>query len=166
MKCQFCSQPAAVHLTDVIDQHKKELHLCEACARQHHVWPEQQQDLNLPALLQLLLGEPVAPVTAEAARTRCPQCGLTYGEFRQVGRLGCPHDYQAFRAELLPLLERIHRAARHAGKAPRRPPSPDRQADLAALCRRLHDAVAAERFEEAARLRDLIRQKEVSDEPG
>ncbi len=166
MKCQFCSRSATVHLTDIIDQHKNELHLCEACARQHHVWPDQQQGLDLPALLQLLLGQPVAPVTAEAARARCPQCGLSYGEFRQVGRLGCPHDYQAFRAELVPLLERLHRAARHVGKSPRRAPAAAGQAGLAALYRRLHDAVAAEQYEAAARLRDRIRQKEAPDEPG
>jgi protein arginine kinase activator len=166
MKCQFCGKAATVHLTDIIDQHQKELHLCEACARDHHVWPEHQQDLNLPALLHLLLGQPVTPLTAEAARARCPECGLSYGEFRQAGRLGCPHDYQAFRAELTPLLERIHRAGRHVGKSPRRPGDPARQADLAALYRRLQDAVTAERFEDAARLRDLIRQKEGSDESG
>jgi protein arginine kinase activator len=166
MKCQFCGAAASVHLTDIIDQHQKELHLCEACARHHHVWPEHQQDLNLPALLHLLLGQPVAPVTAEAARVRCPACGLSYLEFRQAGKLGCPHDYQAFGAELAPLLERLHRATRHAGKAPRHPAAPARQADLAGLFRRLQEAVAAERFEDAARLRDLIRQKEGSDESG
>lgn len=166
MKCQLCGKSATVHLTDIIDQHKNELHLCETCARQHHVWPGPQQDLNLPALLQLLLGQPVTPLSAESARARCSQCGLTYLEFRQVGKLGCPHDYQAFQAELAPLLERLHRAARHVGKSPRRSAAPREQADLAALCRRLHDAVAAEQYETAAQLRDLIRQKEAPDEPG
>jgi protein arginine kinase activator len=180
MKCQFCANPATVHLTDIIDQHKKEMHLCEACARQHHVLPGPQQDLNLPALLHLLLGQTTAPLTAEDAQRTCPACGLSYGEFRQAGRLGCPHDYLAFRAELAPLLERIHRSTRHVGKAPRRPPDPTdpeealavlrRQladaATLAGLYRQLADAVTAERYEDAARLRDQIRQKETSDEPG
>src|SRR5438128_1197197 len=34
MKCQSCPNPATVHLTDIVDGHKKELHLCETCAEQ------------------------------------------------------------------------------------------------------------------------------------
>ena len=34
MKCQSCSNPATVHLTDIVAGQKKELHLCQACAEQ------------------------------------------------------------------------------------------------------------------------------------
>jgi protein arginine kinase activator len=88
-------------------------------------------------------------------------------EFRNSGRLGCPHDYAVFRAGLAPLLERIHRAGRHRGKSPRRrPPDPARQAELVDLRRRLRAAVEAEAYEDAVRLRDLLRQKEATDESG
>jgi protein arginine kinase activator len=166
MKCQFCANPATVHLTDILNKQRNQLHLCESCARRHHLLPDGSQDLNLPAILNLLLGQPANPVSEEAARRSCPTCGHKYVEFRHSGRLGCPHDYDAFRAELLPLLERIHRSTRHAGKSPRRGrPAPD-QAALAELYRQLNAAVEAERYEDAARFRDLIRQKEAPDEPG
>ena len=41
-----------------------------------------------------------------------------------------------------------------------------REAELRELRKQMQAAAAAERYEEAARLRDLIRQKEASDEPG
>ncbi len=158
MKCQFCSNPATVHLTNIENNQKKELHLCQACAESHQLI--EQHQLNLPAVLQALIGQHVGPLTDELSRLACPACGIRYMEFRAAGRLGCPHDYSVFRAGLEPLLRRIHRAERHVGKRPRRPAaSPQQQAELVELRRRLRAAVEAEAYEEAARVRDLLRQK-------
>jgi protein arginine kinase activator len=74
-------------------------------------------------------------------------------EFKAAGRLGCQHDYEALRDALEPLLERIHRAVEHAGKAPR-------AVRVAEWKKQMQKAVAAEDYEEAARLRDLIRRSE------
>lgn len=165
MKCQNCSSPATVHLTDIIGGQKKELHLCEACAEQQHL--VQQQEINLPAILQTLIGQHVGQLTDELARLTCPACGIKYMEFRAEGRLGCPNDYAVFRVGLEPLLQRIHRATRHAGKAPRhRRCSAARQAELLELRHQLRAAVESEAYEDAARVRDLIRQKEATDESG
>ena len=35
----------------------------------------------------------------------CPECGTSFAEFRNVGLLGCPHDYDAFEKALVPLAE-------------------------------------------------------------
>jgi protein arginine kinase activator len=165
MKCQSCSSPATVHLTDIVNGAKKELHLCQACAEQQQFI--KQQELNLPAILQTLIGQHVGQLTDELARLTCPACGIKYMEFRAAGRLGCPHDYDVFRPGLEPLLQRIHRASRHAGKRPRcHRLSAACQMELVELRGRLRAAVDAEAYEEAARLRDLIRQKEATDESG
>ena len=88
-------------------------------------------------------------------------------EFRAEGRLGCPHDYDVFRTGLEPLIRRIHRKIRHTGKSPRRRPKPTPvHAELLEMRKQLRAAVEAEQFEEAARVRDLIRQKEATDESG
>jgi protein arginine kinase activator len=87
----------------------------------------------------------------------CPACGLKYAAFRADGRLGCPDDYDAFRPALEPLLERIHRGTRHGGKAPR---AAALRAELSELRGQLAAAVEAENYEDAAELRDRIRQKE------
>ena len=165
MKCQFCSNPATVHLTDIVEGHKKELHLCQGCAESKQLIKE--QELNLPAILHTLIGQHVGAKTDELARLTCPSCGIKYMEFRAQGRLGCSHDYDAFRLGLEPLLLRIHRATKHVGKSPKRQgPSPGRMAELVELRRQLQVAVETERYEEAARLRDLLRKKEATDESG
>jgi protein arginine kinase activator len=166
MKCQSCSSPATVHLTKLTaDGHKKELHLCQSCAEKQHL--VKKQELELPAILQTLIGQHVGQLTDELARLVCPACGIKYMEFRAEGRLGCPHDYEVFRTGLVPLLQRIHRGERHVGKRPRRGiiTAADR-AEVLELRRRLRQAVDGERYEEAARLRDELRQKEATDESG
>ena len=161
MKCQRCSNPSTVHLTEIVEQQKKELHLCQTCAESQNL--VQKQELNLPAILQTLIGHHLGRETDELARLTCPACGIKYMEFRAQGRLGCPHDYAVFRTGLEPLLLRIHRATRHHGKTPTRIPSAARQAEVVELRRRLQAAVDAEQYEEAARLHALLRKKE-SDE--
>jgi protein arginine kinase activator len=164
VKCQNCPNPATVHLTNVADP-RKELHLCAACAeKQQLVNP--QQDLNLPAILQSLIGQHVGRETDQLARLTCPACGIKYMEFRAEGRLGCPHDYAVFRTGLAPLLQRIHRAVRHAGKAPARATRAEDHAEALGLRRQLQAAIDAERYEEAARILDLLRKKEATDESG
>ena len=167
MKCQFCSNPATVHLTTLTGlKTKKVMDLCDACAKQHQVVSEPKPDLNIPAIVHLLLGSQLDQTSEELARLTCPECGVKYMEFRGEGRLGCPHDYEVFRAGLEPILRRVHRATRHAGKAPpHRQQNQQRQTELFELHHRLRLAIEAETYEEAARIRDLIRQKEDSDEP-
>ncbi len=159
MKCQICDNPATVHLTDIVNKKKRELHLCERCARERNLIPEQPgPQIDLKALLNLLTNPfPQAgdahPTTAEPVATACEVCGMTVAEFKATGRLGCPHDYESLRSTLEPLLERIHRGLAHVGKAPRAVRIRDWK-------KQLHAAVAAEDYEEAARLRDLIRCSE------
>ncbi len=161
MKCQYCSNPATVHLTDIVNKKKKELHLCQACAEQKQLI--NQQELNLSAILQTLIGQQVGPASDELARLACPACGIKFMEFRAEGRLGCPHDYEVFRAGLEPLLQRIHRAGRHVGKVPRHGVrDAESVQELVELRKQLRLAVEAEAYEEAARLRDLIRKKEAT----
>ncbi len=57
----------------------------------------------------------------------CPICQITFLEFRNSGRLGCPYDYEVFRDELMPLLENIHGETRHSGKVPKRAPHANTQ---------------------------------------
>jgi protein arginine kinase activator len=168
--CQFCGDPATVHLTDIVNKKKREMHLCENCARRQNLLPDAPSpQLNLPALLQLLMNQfaPAATGTdaeeGDPASLTCPTCGLKYAQFRADGRLGCPEDYEVFYPVLVPILERVHRGLQHNGKVPhavRRRRERDELVDLKA---QLTEAVAAEDYEEAARLRDRIRGKETAE---
>ena len=164
MKCQSCEQSATVHLTEIVNGKKKEKHFCQDCAQKLELM--KQQELNLTAILQSVIGQHVGGQTDELARLTCPSCGIKYMEFKAAGRCGCPQDYQVFREPLLPLLERIHRGNRHVGKVPPHAlKHAARQAELRDLRQKLRGAVEREAYEEAALLRDQIKQKEQADEP-
>ena len=161
MKCQSCENQATVHLTNIVNGQKQAIHLCQECAEKKELI--KQQELNLSAILQSVIGQHIGQLTDELSRLTCPVCGIKYMEFKAEGRLGCPHDYEVFQSALEPLLMRIHRSQRHVGKAPRHGAEHKvQQAELTELRCRLRAAVENEAYEEAARLRDLIRQKEAS----
>ena len=156
-KCQKCPQPATLHITEVLEEGQfEEVHLCEQCASKYLYEPASPKKGKKGALQEMPREED--PLLNQNA---CPMCGLKFVEFRNTGRLGCPHDYQAFRDELVPLLESIHGEAKHSGKSPRRPsPSTASQAELITLRHRLKQAVSKEDYEEAARVRDQIKHIE------
>jgi protein arginine kinase activator len=158
MKCQKCPKAATLHITEVLgDEQFEELHLCEECAHKYLYEPQQKQAGKVVEAVPAEEGDEVGSLN----QRECPVCGVKFVEFRNSGRLGCPHDYQEFRDELLPLLENIHGETRHCGKTPRRlPQNKQTQSELTQLRKQLHQAVTKEAYEEAARLRDRIRQLE------
>jgi protein arginine kinase activator len=97
----------------------------------------------------------------ELDQRTCPHCGITFREFRQKGRLGCPQDYDFFATELEPLLYSIHGRKDHSGKRPRAGARSGQQhSELLRLKREMQVAVEREDYESAARLRDQIRNLE------
>src|SRR5438128_7851490 len=160
MKCQKCTKAATLHITEVVsDDQFEELHLCEECASKYLYEPQGKASPKG--------GESGTPEEGDEGpalnQRACPVCGIKFVEFRNTGRLGCPHDYQEFRDELVPLLENIHGETRHCGKTPRRlPQNKQTQSELIQLRKQLQQAVTREAYEEAAQLRDRIRQPEES----
>jgi protein arginine kinase activator len=161
MTCQRCRHEASVHLTESIDGEHRELHLCATCARESGVAvaAAPPPDLKLDAVVDALILANVGELVGELAQKACPECGLRYMEFRETGRLGCPHDYELFAPGLVKLLRRAHGATRHVGKQPLRSPAAPR-ADRIQLRSQLREAVACEDYERAARLRDQLRLKD------
>ncbi|MGZ4032483.1 MAG: UvrB/UvrC motif-containing protein [Tumebacillaceae bacterium] len=102
-------------------------------------------------------------VPAQAPQhNRCGTCGLSYQQFAQVGRFGCADCYKYFNNRLDPLVRRIHGGAtHHTGKVPARTGGVLKQRkQLDSLRRDLQNKIQAEQFEEAAVLRDRIRELE------
>lgn len=161
--CEKCKKAQATfHLTNIDPSGAKfERHLCEKCAVDDGLIQIQKPTENFTELLEGFLSHGKAGAAA-AADLVCDECGISYVEFRNQGLLGCPHDYDLFKAPLARLIERAHDGAKHhTGKAPRsatkaRPA----QADLRQLKRQLEEAVAAEDYERAVALRDRIRKLE------
>ncbi len=163
MLCQRCDKSqATVHLLDIVPPNgeKRERHLCERCAAEEGVTAAKHEPIN--AILDSFIKQ--ASGSEQMADTACPECGMTFREFRSQGLLGCPRDYEAFEELLNPLLERAHkRATHHVGKTPaRRGPKPSKQTKIAKLRRQMAEAVELEDYELAARLRDEIKGVETS----
>ena len=155
MTCQRCRDEASVHLTESIDGTLRELHLCARCARKAGLPVSQPPPgLALDAAIQSLIVKHVGELVGELADRACPVCGIRYMEFRGEGRLGCPNDYEVFRAGLVPLLKKAQGASRHVGKFPGRRPTDSSRLSLRA---QLRAAVAREDYEQAASLRDMLR---------
>lgn len=157
MKCQRCPKQATLHITEVLGEDRfEEVHLCEDCAKKYLYEPQQKKQASLA---QVAISDPDEDKPAGA---RCPSCGITFLEFRNHGRFGCAHDYDAFKPELLPLIESVHGEIRHSGKVPRRAPrTAGVQAELTQLRQRLQSLIGEEKYEEAARVRDRIKELEL-----
>lgn len=164
MFCEECQKrPATVHLTQIINNEKTELHLCEECARHHQEIPFSfnfEPNFSIHKFLAGLLDGStvdVAPVTSP----QCPGCGLTSGQFGQAGRFGCSECYQAFGQGLEPLIRRVQGNDHHTGKVPRRAGGKLRfKREIDNLRVELKNAIRQEAYERAAELRDRIRKLE------
>ncbi|MFA5146184.1 MAG: UvrB/UvrC motif-containing protein [Candidatus Omnitrophota bacterium] len=160
MLCDVCGKKeATVHLTEIVNEKVTKLHLCEECAREKGT--EMEEHFGLNDLLAGLsdLGAVTEPEVVESIK--CPSCGFTYQDFRRVGRLGCSECYDAFKKQLAPLLKRIHGTDRHAGKVPLTAGKTVHDTrNIQELRMKMEKAIQAEDFEEAARLRDKIREFE------
>jgi protein arginine kinase activator len=166
MLCELCKQTqATVHLTEIVNDQMTELHLCESCANQKG--SQVESHFGLSDLLSGLVdyGKQPDPEAGVVAKS-CVNCGLTYDDFRKVGRLGCSECYSTFKRSLSSLLKRIHGAPVHVGKSPTRLVKPVKaKAELMELKRKLEHAIEHEAFEEAAGLRDQIRRLEQGEKP-
>ena len=162
-KCRRCTKPATLHITEIRNGEAQALHLCEGCAKEYleSVSPGSPPEESVAFESGMPDEADADDVPDERDALTCPQCGITFKQFRSQGRLGCPHDYVAFREELVPLIESIHGELQHAGKVPRHVPGISRkQYDLLKLRSDLKSAVQNEQYEDAAKLRDQIQQLE------
>ena len=168
MKCQKCDKPAVFHITELETGDVRELHLCEDHARtylnQSEAGGEEAaaEEAGAGAGGPLGVGQTAGDL-AVLDQKACPMCGVTFFEFRNQGRLGCPHDYVHFEKELEPLIANIHGGTTHTGRRPSRPaagPLPEGTEELTGLIglrRGMKEAIAREDYEKAKEDRDAIR---------
>ena len=148
--CDECgTNPANVHVTQIAPDKTVVLHLCEECARRRGL--AVGIDTQAPPKGQ-------ASKVDEKAETPCPRCGLTFIQFREQGRLGCPACYESFGEEIDRMLSEMHGSCEHKGKQYHRARAARAtNHELARLRADLADAIREEKFEEAARLRDTLK---------
>ena len=157
MLCDICHKNiASVHVTEIVEDKVVELHICQSCANLKS--EDLKYQLNLSDFLAGLVERPIAK---RSSGEHCPLCGLTFKEFKRQGKLGCNQCYQVFKEDLLPLFRKIHGSVQHIGKCPKKA-----EEDLAIeqrikeLRERLARAVKLEEYEEAASIRDALKNWE------
>lgn len=158
MQCDHCGEnEAIIHLTQIVDNQMTTKHLCEGCAADKGLSPN-EGDVNAPLTDFLTqIGRQVEP-----APTPCPFCGLELDTFKKSGRLGCSQCWVSFESNLRGLVRRLHGGVQHVGKVylPPNPTNAQQQDRLEGLRRKLSKAVEHEDFERAAQIRDMIRTME------
>jgi len=162
MKCQKCEKPATFHITELTGDEPVERHLCETCVQSYLTQDEgQPASPTIGGVLakQLKIGQ-AAEELAKLDKRTCPQCGISFLEFRNQGRLGCPHDYVYFEKELMPLIANIHGETAHTGKRPKSGGGTDDRTELIRMRREMKEAIEKEDYEQASQLRDKIRERE------
>lgn len=172
MKCQHCDKQAVFHITELEAGAVRELHLCEDHAR---TYLNQSEAAGEPSTDDAAEGKPeggalagplgVGQTADELAlldQRACSMCGITFFEFRNQGRLGCPHDYVQFEKELEPLIANIHGATEHTGRRPSRaadglPEGTEELTAVIGLRQQMKESIACEHYEQAKEQRDAIR---------
>ena len=155
MKCHDCDSQATVHLTQILNGQMHKMDLCESCAQAKGV--TNPENLSIGSLMEKsdLESESVSGSMV------CESCGTTHQDFKKGGRLGCEACYHVFRPVLDPLLDGMHAGTKHLGKIPSGSESRVRfEQSIDDLRRELQDAVEKEDYENAAELRDRLRDLE------
>lgn len=169
MLCEKCQRrQATIHLTEIIKDLKSELHLCEHCAKEVGLNSKLSNfTISVPEMLSFL---DVGELERDSNSLVCQSCGLSYTEFRSSGMLGCPECYISFEKPLESIILGHHGEKKHLGKNPNglQPllavNNGARKEKMLQSLEELHaaleKAVFEERYEEAAALRDRIRNLE------
>jgi protein arginine kinase activator len=164
MQCQICNKrTATIHLTEISEGVRNEMHICEQCAAEQGIAAQSQMSIN-ELLSNLLASQPSDEELLAGADevSACPNCGFTLDRLRKDGTLGCPHDYEVFQHSLLPLIQHAHNGrSTHCGKVPSKVPCEMKKlVELSSLRQELEQAVRNEDYERAAELRDRMKQQE------
>jgi protein arginine kinase activator len=166
MLCQICHKNySTIHLVQIENDQKLELHICEECAKKQAISAGVSPSLH-HALEQVIESKKIKKIPTK--EIRCPVCNITFAKIKSKMRLGCPNDYKFFRDKLEPIIERIHGATKHVGKVPQKAEKSVKdmselqkiQMELEKLQAQLKQAVDEERYEDASVIHKKITELE------
>ena len=163
MKCDFCDKKATVFLTQLVEGQMKKICLCDPCAKERGVTDPTGFSLadlllgGVPAGTSASTGGKTPPATAGGGG-KCPTCGFTLDDLRRVRRFGCSDCYATFSDEVGQIIRGMHQGSSHVGKVPTGLMALHiRHQRIEQLRSRLDQAITSESYEEAAGIRDEIR---------
>ena len=160
MLCEKCGKNhATTHIRTVVNGVVREMNLCGYCAAAGGYTNISHN--SLAGMLASMFGE-VSSSGIGKNTVKCSVCGVTFSDIAETGRMGCAECYKTFNQELLPYLKRVHGSTRHVGKVPNSAPlavMPQKET-VEDLRMELNRLVSEEKYEEAAVIRDKIKEME------
>lgn len=182
MKCQNCGENEAnFRYTEIINGVKKEIALCDECRKKLGI---QGLDFNIPINFSSFLGDflneydnsELFPMLTKPKQLKCETCGMTYEQFMRDGKFGCSDCYNIFDSKIEPLLKRVHGETKYLGRKGKVSKTPvlkneekqeevkdektEKENTLADMKKELKKLIKEEKYEEAAILRDKIKDLE------
>src|SRR5437868_499282 len=104
-----CDNVKNIHIVVNVSQSQtSQMYICQECA----MLAEQQKN-GIFLGQQPSLGTGLQKITQQKT---CPTCKHTLHDITAIGKLGCPDCYTSFKAEVLPLLNKIQGNIAHIGK--------------------------------------------------
>ncbi len=157
MICSECkNNNAAFFYQQTVNGKTTEMNLCRECAAKHGLFTGTSlfSDLfNIPSFIK-------AP-GIKSSKKLCSLCGMDETSFIKNGKVSCPVCYETFAEELYSPIKRIHGNVSHIGRAPSKfKKQNDKLKLLSELRAKLKDAIEKEVYEDAAVLRDKIKEVE------
>jgi len=174
MLCENCNHNEAnVKYTQIINGEKKQMFLCENCAKKMGIDNLSfDMPINLSNFFGDLLGDyeesPFASKLLGTNELKCENCGMTYDEFQNKGKMGCTHCYETFSNKIDPLLKRLHGSTKYIGRKSNSRPEVAKTTkeqnskleETQKLKEKIKTLIKEEKYEEAAKVRDEIKKME------
>lgn len=172
MLCSECNKrPATLHLTRIVNGEKTEVNVCDLCAQNEGYLTGLDEPFSLHDLLTGLFD--VSSKSGKVnlsndhffeqfSRLACAHCELSFEQFQRLGKFGCANCYESFKTRLDSVIRRVHSGnTEHVGKIPHRKGGKlHLKKELTKHREYLKQLIVEEKFEEAALVRDQIKQLE------
>jgi len=155
MKCESCGKKeATVKYYENINGIKKEFHLCTNCASK--LGFTNFTDIFSPMFVSI-------PDYLDNEVVKCGKCGYTLDDYTKTGVFGCPECYNTFNENLDSLFLKIHGKNRHVKekvipKVVNKAKNKDEK--IQELKEQIQELIKEEKYEEAAIIRDKIKELE------
>lgn len=171
MLCEKCRKnEAKINLVTVINGQKHEIWLCESCVKDISSIPffsSIGQSSNFP--FQGMISEVLSNIdnkinidNNKIKETVCSNCGLTYDQFKKLGKLGCTECYKEFKIVLDPKIKSLQAGVKHIGKIPKtKGKELVQMRKLKDLKQEMQQLITLEEYEKAAVVRDEIKKLEL-----
>ena len=187
MKCENCKKnEATVRYTEIINGEKREMHLCEECSHELGI---DNINLSMPIDFSSFFGgllddeydsQEFMPLFPKVKDLRCDNCNTSYEDFINSGKFGCEECYNVFANKIDSLLRRIHGSNKYMGRKAlnskkgndaigsnnsidskdNKEENCTKESKLNSLQNDLKKAIQEERYEDAAKIRDEIKEVE------